>query len=206
MSTINLTGLYHLQVKSVAVFLGGLDMGNYLVDVVGTVTVPFGADAGGLCTPEYLISISGTDLTAYGESTAQIDISTSGGDTVPVFVPCVIGNPWSTAVTLLRQNGADTLKTQQGPALGVSRKSYMYSLLLNNATGNINVGTTNGTSAPAELLNNGTAVSASTLFSGVVWGVLNDPYSFDSQLTVQVDRPTPMTLVSAGQFIDAEER
>jgi hypothetical protein len=207
MSDMTFWGLGHLVGQTVAVFLGGLDVGDYTVASDGSVGVNFAADSQGLCTATYLTTMSGSSITAFGDATTQLDLTDSVAmTTTSYFVPCVIGNVWSTEIQLLRQNAEAQAKTPQGPGLAKTRRAHQYGLLLENTTGTIYVGTDLASAMPVPMEQAGVTYNNATLFSGVAWNTLDDQHSFDGQLALRVTRPTPMTLCSTATFMETEER
>ena len=54
---ITIYGLWHLYNTMVTAYIGGLDCGDYLVAVDGSIIVPYGSDVGKLMTPAYLIDL-----------------------------------------------------------------------------------------------------------------------------------------------------
>ncbi len=211
-TTLQIWGLFHLTGKLVSVFLGGLDLGDFTVAADGSVTVSLLATAGqpNAWSAAQLVAMDAGDG-GYGESTTLVQLQ-AGAGAVFINIPCVIGLPYITQGQRLRLSTFQDAKTQTGPVLGESRRTHMWSALLQN-TVQISFGTSL-TPAPTGNMNEwdqlnpdtGVALAAGEQFSGVAWGTLDDGYSFDSELCWQVLRPYPATVCSVNQFVQVQER
>jgi hypothetical protein len=126
--------------------------------------------------------------------------------TTTYWIPAVFGLKYTTQGQLLRPDAEAKIKTQQGPALAKTRRTHQFGLLLQNTTGDVEIGTDFTHTTKVSLQQNGVVYDATELFSGVVWDAINDNTSFDSQLAWQVTRPTPLTVCAAAQFIETQER
>ena len=204
---ISIGGLYHLQFQAVSVALGGIDMGDYVVDVTGACNVPFGADDGGIVTAAYLSSLS-----PYAGENAADAYFDDGSGAKWYTVPCVVGQPYTSRGQPLRAASQDDLKSPSGPALGKPRRTYEVGALLQDCiTGKIKFGTDFAATLAAASLRTvytdpSTEIDQATMFSGVYWAPVNGPSNFDSVVSWQVNRPVPATVNSVTSFIEGEER
>lgn len=183
-SNTKLSGLWHLNGKTVAAFIGGLDCGDYTVSS-GALYVPYGA-AGGLYT------------SAFAAAAAT----------------WVVGFAFSSKGQLLRPATIQQAGTRMGPALGKTRRSHVGSVLLHNTQGiSFGTSFTDaigGTTSmkPARLMSPGgtVALAQNELFSGVLWEPLTDGSSLDSMLCWQITRPYPATVVAIGATVQTQDQ
>jgi hypothetical protein len=194
--------------KTVSVFLGGLDCGDYVVAADGSVVVLYGSDPDGLLTAAYLHTMS--NATTYGNLGIQLDVTISAALT-RVVVPCVIGYSFTSAGETCRPLTQDDAKSPMGPTLGKTRSVKQFGALLQGTVG----GTgglafrsgTNGIWYPAQLhYPNETAYNHATLFNGVHWDTIDGDTDFDGVISWQVTRPYPVTICGISGFLETRER
>src|ERR1700744_3664777 len=65
-------GYMPLAGQSLDVSIAGLDLGTYTVSSIGTITVPYGADAGGLFTHDFLAALPTFDNPYYNQSAGMV--------------------------------------------------------------------------------------------------------------------------------------
>lgn len=194
-STLTFYGLWHLNGKTVTVWCGGIDVGDFAV-ANGAVTVPIDSDVAGLFTSAYLTSISST--TAYGAKATLID-----GPYGRLTVPTVVGFTYTSQGQMVRPDW------QEG-SLGTSQakpgRIHQLGGLLSGCQG-ISFGTdfTRLHSANFKTAN-GRALTALQLFTGVYWETVDDDWNFDSMLCWQISRPYPAALASISGFIQMTQR
>jgi hypothetical protein len=197
-----ITGLYALGGQTVTAWIGGLNCGNYVVDVTGTINVLFGADSGGLCTPQYLASLS-----PYTGENAVVASFDAGTGTLSYTVPIVVGLAFNADGQGVRAVTTEDTKTPTGPSLGETRRGDQFGLLLSN-TVNLQVGTNTGnlqseTMKQADLL---TDLAATSMFSGVRWDILPGDYTYDGMIYWRQAGPEPATVCAYTVFLDTEPR
>lgn len=153
------------------------------------------------------------NLTQSGEVLSTTDqpngytvvFSETGGDGA---IPCVVGKTFTSQGQILRGIVPEETGARLGPALGKTRRSNKYVLLLANTLG-IEVGTeftTKGMIAPILAdEDSGVKNNPLTLFSGVWRDQLEDRFSFDSMLAWQIKRPYPATVVSVAAWITTSD-
>lgn len=201
-SGLTFYGMWYLGGQTVSVQLAGLDMGDYVVDsTYGSVTVPFGSDAGGLMTAAYLAT-----LPAFTGEQAVTFSYTLNNVLTTVTQPVVIGMPYTTQGQRLRAATAEDVKSPIGAALGKLRRSEIATVLLSNTIG-LSVGT-DFTKLEAMVLpgaDGETPLPATSMFTGVARILLTDDYTYDSMLCWQVTRPWPCTICATSSFLHAEE-
>lgn len=78
-SQIQFFGLTELVGRTVTAWVAGLDCGDYVVDSVGSITVPMGSDPDGLLTAQYLY-----DLYSANSTTLYISAATASGVVLPI--------------------------------------------------------------------------------------------------------------------------
>lgn len=183
-----LFGLNYLNGKTVTVWAGGLDCGDYVV-ASGLVNVPF-IKANALFTEAFVASF-----------TAGIVV--------------VVGFNYRSRGQMVRPATPPDAGTRMGQALGDTRRSNVIKALLTNTQG-IYFGTSftdaiGGTTSlqPARLTTvagGGTAIAANALFSGVLWQPLTDGYTVDSMLCWEIRRPFPATIGALGATVQTQDQ
>lgn len=122
-------------------------------------------------------------------------------------VPAVAGFPFVSQWQILRPNTQAESGALTGPAFGKTRRSHQYAVMLHNARG-ISIGTDFITMRPLVLKTSGrrTDLPITSLFSGTIQDTLEDDYSFDSMIALQVSRPYPCTVLVVGGFLATQDR
>lgn len=207
-----IAGFYYMIGTTVSAWIGGLDCGDYVVDAGGCITVPYGADVGGISTLAYLESLSDTTTPVQGSawpavtSHPVIPLEVSG---TTYYIPGVIGYKFTTQLQRLRPDDQETARTQQGTGSGSLKRHHWYSLLLAAGVANtIQVGTSpTGILYPATLNNydTGAATPITTLFTGVHRDTIQSDYDLDGQMYVQLTRPAPLVLSSWTGMMETTE-
>lgn len=201
MTGLTLSGMWTIPNASVAVVIAGLDCGTFSVALDGTVTVPWGSDPDGLLQPSYLIGVSAP----LGSNPSLTPLTLSDGTyTNIVYVPVVIGYPYSSIGQLPRPMGEAQIKSPQGAGLGKTRRVHWVSALFQSAQG-VLIGASSG--REIQFSDSGENVSTHDhLFTGVWAQTIDDSYGFDGQVTWAINRPYPCTVVSLNTFLETQER
>lgn len=128
--------------------------------------------------------------------------------TTVVSTGATMGKVYTSQGQTLRPGLPQDAGAANGPALGKTRRTHMYSALLANAvTGSMSIGTTAANVKTINFKSPGQIpYDHQTFFNGVQWAPLNDTYSFDSMLLWEITRPYPLTVVSLGAFIETQDR
>jgi hypothetical protein len=175
--TIN--GLWLLNGRTVSVFAGGLDCGDFAVSN-GAVFVPFGD------------GISG------GTAGGQFTATTPG--------PVIAGSTYTSRGQGVRPATAVESGARDGPGFGKFRRTHMASLLVENTAG-LSIGTDFAHLRPVLFKDAiGAAQGPGQAFSGMYWDTLDDDYSLDSMLCWQVTRPLPCNMMAIGGHIHTQDR
>jgi hypothetical protein len=193
-------GLPHLVGQKVSAFVGGLDCGDYVVDTLGAIYVPIGADPGGLFTGTYLASIDGY----VGEQAASVTVDGS-----TYTVPVVIGTLITTQGQLMRPVSEADVKSPLGSGLAKTRRITQIGAMFTN-TIQVSLGSNFTTkllpsvftSIPGALE---TVLPTTDMFTGVYWAPEYDDPGFDGQGAWQTLRPGPLTVNAITVFIDTSE-
>lgn len=199
-STLTFSGMTHLIGKTVTVWCGGVDCGDfYIAD--GTVTIPIDSDVGGIFTSAYLAAIS--SATAYGVNGVIISGGSIGG---PYTVPALVGFTYTSQGQILRPDTTEQNRSPTGPGPAKPRRNHQFGALLSGTQG-ISFGTDFSRLHAAQFKSKGnTPYTALQLFSGVYWDVVDDDYSLDGMLAWQVSRPYPAAVVSISGFLNSQDR
>lgn len=125
-----------------------------------------------------------------------------------ITVPALVGIPFTSIGQRLRPGMPQEAGAQNGPPQAKTRRSHMYSAMLNSTPGyNLSIGTTAANALPVTFKSDGgTPFLYSQAFSGVKWDVLSDNYSFDSMTYWSATGPYPVVLASIGNFLHAMDR
>jgi hypothetical protein len=181
---LTLTGLAHLEGKTVQVFAGGLDCGDRGPGTTGW--TDFTVTGGALTVP-------------YGDS-----ISSGPGaglftaDFVATNPPIVVGFTYNSDGQLVRPILPADSGSRMGPSLGLLRRIHRYALLLVNTLG-ISVGTSFDKLDPVPLKqpDGETDIAALTTYSGIAQGAPRDSDSYDGMICWRVSRPFPAIVAAA---------
>ena len=213
---ITITGLYHLQGRTVSVVICGLDCGDYLVTTDsgtamtgGNVVVPIGSDPDGLLSGAYiaLFDVGPYDGTTYGNATAALTVfNAAAGGEGTYYVPVCIGFTYTSIGQPLRPATAEQGKSQMGPLLGKTRRNHRFSALLNNTQG-VSFGPNLSTAIEARFTNIANVVTTKDqLYSGVWQDTVADDYTLEGGVGWLVSRPYPCAVMALGGFMDTSER
>lgn len=197
---LGLNGLWHLNGKTVTVWAGGLDIGDWPV-VNGSIAVPFG---------------DGVNSGPAGTSNTTGPFRPGGGGYLltPDFVnsfagamPIVVGFNYECDGQILRPNTQAESGARNGPAFGKKRLQNMMALQTVNTQG-IEFGTafTAGRMQPAYFKDlAGNTLPVNQLFSGIFWSTIEDVWSYDGMLAWRVTRPYPATIAAIGGFLKTND-
>jgi hypothetical protein len=175
-------GLWHQEGATVAVFAGGLDLGDYTV-TNGTVTVPFGSGIN-----------DGTGLSLFTQAFVNSFTST---------MPCVVGYTYNSDGQIVRPLTEKESATPSGPSLAKLRRGHKLGVLLQD-TKSISFGTdfTSARLQAARFMSSGGTVALTPLqmFSGIYQDTLKDNYSFDSMACWRSSRAYPANVLAISPF------
>lgn len=157
---------------------------------------------------------AGKTLSVFGGSAGDLgDYLVSGSGTIVIPAASAAGvSSWLAGYSyvsrgqILRTINPVEAGSQNGPALGKTRRAHQFAALVANAQGQF-FGTDFSHLHAAEYRSpGGTPFAPNTLYNGIVWSMLDDDYSFDSQLCWEVRRPYPATILALGGFQHAQDR
>lgn len=180
-SYFQIGGLWPLNGKTVSVYAGGIDCGDYVVSN-GLVNVPYGA-AGGLFTSAYVANYSGT-------------------------LPIVVGFTFTSQGQIVRPVAPQETGARTGSALGKKRRAMKYAALLFQTQG-IKFGTSfSATMRTANLKTSpdgGAALTPLQAKTGLHIQELDNDNGFDGMLCWQITRPYPATVVAVTEFLETQD-
>jgi hypothetical protein len=180
---LTLYGLWPLEGKTVAAWIGGLDCGDYTV-ANGQITVPYGD------------GISGG--TASGLFTAAFAAG------VPL-AQMLVGFSYNSDGQIVRPSQPAESGARSGPAFGKKRRNQKYAALVEGTQG-LYVGTSFARLMPALFrYDNGVSYRVNEQFSGVHKDTLNDDYSLDGMICWRVTRPYIANIAAIGGFIQTQD-
>lgn len=142
---------------------------------------------------------------ANGQCNIRMDQVPAAAFTAPIT--CVVGFTYTSQGQLVRPATPAESGAKLGPALGAKRRTDHVKAQLYKAGLALQFGTD---FAPARLKSaklqtaGGAPLPGNTLFSGVHWDNIVDPYSYDSMLAWQITRPYPATIVSIGANLSTQ--
>ncbi len=202
-------GLADFEGETLAVFLAGLDCGNFpVIDAQITVPTdgslstinPDGTKSVGLMTDHYLAQVSALGRN-WGVNTAIL----SGG----LSVPCVVGYRYKSQGQTLRPVSSADTGAAAGPGFGKYKRVHEYAVLLTNAQG-IRFGDDLThpermhpfiARTPGEI-----KLSPGELFTGVWTETLDSDVWYDGNICWEVDGPYSATVNNIGGFVVTEDR
>jgi hypothetical protein len=195
-SGIRFHGLWHLNGKKVTAWIGGIDCGEYTV-TGGYIDVSYGAVAAFTFRALHALSTNGED---YGDLACSIDAG-------KLTVPAVVGFSYRTRGQILRPASPDDTGARNGPGFGKLCRAHEYGALLRGTQG-ISFGTDFARMRPANFRTEGggTALTKQELFSGLHTDILEDKYTYESQLCWEVTRPYPATVLAIGGYLQTQDK
>lgn len=195
--TLTLNGLWHLNGKTVSAWVAGLDAGDYTV-TNGSIVVPLDGTAN---------SIDRTSLLTVAKIQPYL-----------AALPAVVGFTYNSDGQVLRPGPQKDSGAANGPAFGKISRAHQIAVLLvdtvggmfGNAGAGIAFGSFFDTNMkwPAMIRTPDQKIlTADTLFSGVFWTPLENPYTFDEgQLCWRISRPYPATIAAISAFQQTQDR
>lgn len=176
---VRLSGLWHLNGKTVNAFVGGVDCGQCIV-ANGSTFVPY-ITSNPLFTSTLIASFSGT-------------------------VPAVVGYVYNSDGQIVRPATAQETQARLGPTIGTKRRADQYAALAVN-TQDISFGTSFDHLKPAQFRTPGNRLYAeNVLFTGIHWDSLSDDYGFDGMLCWRASGPYPATIAAVTLFLQQTEK
>lgn len=178
-SYMQLSGLWHLNGKTVAVLAGGLDLGDYAV-TNGQISVPYSSTvANGNFTTAFVSAFAGA-------------------------MPVLVGFTYTSRGQILRAIAPQESGARNGPALAKLRRSDQYGALLIGTRG-VSFGTSfvAGKMVAAKFTTGqgtGQALTATGLWSGVWREPLTGSADFDSMIGWEITRPYPANVAAISGF------
>jgi hypothetical protein len=196
--SLQLNGLWHLNGKTVTIWAGGLDVGDYLV-TNGSLTIPFGDGVNS--GPNGTSDLTGPWNPGGGAYLFTAAFVNSFGGAMPI----VVGFTYSSQGQHVRPNSREDSGARNGPAFGKKKLANMIALLAVNSQG-ISYGTNFNAMQPAYFADiTGAKITVNVLFSGVFWDSISDDWSFDAMIAWQITRPYPATVASLGGFMKTND-
>jgi hypothetical protein len=192
-----ISGLYYQAGQTVSVFMGALDLGDYVVSATGNITIPYA----GTGTRAYFQSVS-----VAANTPGSIPVNMSG---TVFWIPGCIGYTYTTTVETMRPDHQEDARTPNGPAAALRKRHYWYGLQV--AAGVANSMQISGDPTdifyPVTLDNDKTGLATLTnvKFQGTWRDTIESDYNLDGQITITVGRPVPMTLTQITGFMESEE-
>jgi hypothetical protein len=192
---IRFSGLHIYNGKTVTVYAAGLDLGDHIV-ASSVVDVLWGADPDGILSQRYLTELQGLQQD-YGDLGVALDNGAS--------IPALVGFTYTSQGQVLRPIAPDATGSQSGPALGKLRRQATWSALFLNTRG-LSIGTTfDKVRTILFKRNNNANLSPIELFSGAMYGNLDDATTLDSMLCWETTRPSPANIIAVGGFITSDK-
>lgn len=195
--TLTLNGLWHLNGKTVTAFVTGLDAGDYTV-ANGSITVPLNGSAN---------SIDQTSMVTVANLQPYL-----------AALPAVVGFTYNSDGQVLRPGPQKDSGAANGPAFGKVSRTHQIAVDLVDTVGGMfgsaGVGVAFGSAFTSPMnwpalprTPNQTIYTANTLFNGVLWTPLEQPYTFDDgQLCWRISRPYPATIAAISAFRHTQDR
>lgn len=214
---------------AVLVETGGQNSNLYWIDTIGGTiiqTTPlvglvgFGSQAWGpqglilfhgdfeYISPHLPAPIAPTPATGFGGGTAMF-LGAPAVPAPPLVIPVIAGYTYTTKVQILRPIAPQEAGSQNGPALGKTRRTHHAAYLFHGAQG-VQFGTDFGPSLHAcnFMLNSDSTIPLpiTALYNDVYWDSIEDDYSFNGQPSFQVTRPYPTTCLAIEAFLHTQDR
>lgn len=196
-SYVYLRGLSDFEGQTLAVFLAGLDCGDFPV-VNGNIRVPLGTSADGLLTERWL-----TQVTAMGRDWGLNTVVLDGNWNVP----CVVGYRYKSRGQLVRPVTPADTGARDGPGFGKKKRNAQYAIQVVSTAG-LKIGTRFeagrmydlNASNPGEV-----KLSPTELATGILVDTLADDSSYEGMLCWEATGPYSVQIAAIGGFISTED-
>jgi hypothetical protein len=185
--TVTLNGLWHLNGKTVSVFMGGVDAGDVAV-AGGSATVKIDGTANDLLTVAYIQPFLAN-------------------------LPAVVGFTYNSDGQALRPGPQKDSGAANGPAFAKVQRTHQIGVLVQDTAGGVG-GRGLGFDSFFDKLRpalfrtpDQKLIPENVLFSGIYWAPIDNPYSFDEgQVCWRISRPYPATIAALGGFQATQDR
>lgn len=174
-NSLVLYGIYPHAGKTVTVWGGGRDLGDFTVASDGTVTIPFSASF---------------SVDFYAEFQGNM--------------PCLVGFSYDSDGQLLPPMSPVESGSRNGPGFAKSQRSHYIMAQLVNTKG-ISFGTDFNKLKPAKLIVDGSQIGTDTLFTGTHRDSYDSADEFGSKPTWRVSRPYPATITAIGAAVNTKD-
>lgn len=197
---VTIIGLADREGETLAVFLAGLDCGDFPV-IGGAISVPFGSDVNGYLTEHYLTQVSA--IAAGGRTWGINQVLIDGG---AYNVPCVVGYRFKSKGQLLEPISTSDTGAQLGPGFGKKKRNHIMGMKVVSA-GEMQWGGdfAHLTDVPFRT-DGGDDASPTELFTGVVVDAIKDDVDYTGQLCWEMDGPYSVKITAIGGFIETLDR
>lgn len=193
---------------TVSVSIVGIYAGDYVVASGGVVSVPYGADSGGLLTATYLYALYEAGTAAYGPFLSKFSVYIDDADTT-IFLPVVIGRKYTSTLQLVPPDQEAQSRSPGGPGPAKTRRLHMVGArCATTIYGTASLGTySDHMHAINPTTAGGTPIASATLWNGMWWDTIDDDYSRDGgQIMASIADPYPFTVVSLSGFFRIADR
>jgi hypothetical protein len=206
-------GLYHMVGERVAVTIGGLYCGTFVVTAPGQIAVPINSDPDGLCNGKYLqsLDVGPWDKTTYGALTCEVTLDIGGNGPATVYIPVAIGFNYPAMGQTMRPASAEVTKSPMGAATGKLKRIHAVGILGYFVGGKL--GLQIGTQGPAGPVNacnvtslGGVPLTHNQPFDGEFFMAVSDETNKDGQIFWQMLNPYPCVINTLNAFIEVGER
>lgn len=210
---IYLTGLAYVPfnaANSVEVVICGLNMGQYIVDSNGGVTVPINSDPDGLGDGAYFkqFDVGPWDSVTWGDATTELTVSVNGWGEATIYVPVTIGYVYTAIGQVMRPATEAEMKVQSGPGFGMFHRIWAYGVDFLNSVG-VSIGTNmalnNADPVPFKV-DNGVLLNHTAPFTGVVYSETEDNDSYENSVYWLSTGAYPCTVRAVTTFLSTEPR
>lgn len=194
--SVTLYGLADYENQTLAVFLAGLDCGDFPVVNAQIVIPTDGSLAAGLLTDHYLSQVSAMDRD-WGIYTMYLGTWR---------LPVVLGFRYQSRGQLVRPVEAEDVGSLAGPGFGKFKRQHQAAVMVSSTKG-LSLGTDFSRMHPILMRSPGDrAFSPTELADGILVDAVDDDSSYDSMLAWQVDGPYSTKITALGGFIKTEDR
>lgn len=207
-TTLTIYGCGHLAGVTVPVVIAGVYMGTALVAADGSVTVTYGSDVSGKVTAAYLATNFATAEGSVQDTTFTVF---NGTTYVTVYVPILVGLPFTATGRMLRPVTAEATHSENGPGLGKMRRANSVAMLLPEAHEDLKIGMSTSDLAAVALSPDGLGTlellnADDAPFSGVLYSMVADSPGFDTQFTWQSAQPYRLNVSLVSLFHVSDSR
>ena len=201
---LQLNGLWPLNGQTVTAWLGGLDLGDYVVSN-GSIQVAYGDGIGNGQGSFPAGTPNRNDQGLFTASFVATGFTANGLDPFIGAMPMLVGFTYTSQGRIVRPNAPAESGARSGPGFGKKRRSHWIMGQFENSQG-VSWGTDFSKLKPVQFrYDSGQAYTIEQPFTGIVRDNMSADYNFDNLLCWQVTRPYICNVQAIGAALETQD-